>query len=164
MFTVISYDIADDRRRDRVLRFLRGYGTHVQQKRLRVRPLRSPVGRSDRGPARLDRTLGIDDVRCYLLDAAVVRRIAVLGIARVSRTPAYFLIGTRSLTPTPTSSATMRWRRVRALRLAKRAVGVNQPHLTASLQAERADASRGEATVGGVIANRYGRPITQSAA
>jgi len=31
MFVVVSYDIADDRKRSRVLKILKDYGTHVQK-------------------------------------------------------------------------------------------------------------------------------------
>jgi len=30
MFTIISYDLVADRRRTKVLKLLKGYGTHVQ--------------------------------------------------------------------------------------------------------------------------------------
>lgn len=92
MFTVISYDIVDDRRRARVATLLKGYGAHVQgsvfECDLTPRQL-TEVGRALRDL--IDQ--GTDDVRCYLLDVAAVKRIQVLGIARVSQSPPYFLIG-----------------------------------------------------------------------
>lgn len=92
MFVIVSYDIVDDRRRARVLRLLRGYGAHVQRS----------VFECELDERRLSEVFSAlrdliepreDDVRCYLLDAAAVRRIRTLGVARVARLPAYFLVG-----------------------------------------------------------------------
>ena len=92
MFTVISYDMVEDRRRTKVLKFLKGYGTHVQysvfecdltpqQLAIVQRELRGLIDQHT------------DSIRCYLLDAAAVRRIQVLGIGRVSSDPLYYLVG-----------------------------------------------------------------------
>jgi CRISPR-associated protein Cas2 len=94
MFTVISYDIVEDKRRTQVLKLLKGYGTHVQysvfecdvsaQQLLQIgRELRAIIDPHT------------DSVRCYLLDAAAVRRIQVLGVGQVSSDPRYFLVGER---------------------------------------------------------------------
>jgi CRISPR-associated protein Cas2 len=92
MFTVISYDVGDDRRRDRVLQFLKGYGTHVQQSVFECHLTARQLAEVQEGLRALIDARA-DDVRCYLLDAAAVRRIRVLGRAKVSRAPQYFLIG-----------------------------------------------------------------------
>ncbi len=94
MFTVISYDIVEDKRRTQVMKLLKGYGTRVQysvfecdlsaQQLLAItRQLTTIIDRHT------------DSVRCYLLDAAAVRRVQVLGIGQVSRDPPYFLVGDR---------------------------------------------------------------------
>jgi CRISPR-associated protein Cas2 len=92
MFTVISYDVVDDKRRTKVLKFLKGYGTHVQysvfecdltaQQFLQVQSeLRGLIDQHT------------DSVRCYRLDPVAVRRIQVLGIGRVTVDPLYYLVG-----------------------------------------------------------------------
>src|SRR5262245_25325350 len=92
MFTVISYDVVEDKRRTKVLKFLKGYGAHVQysvfecelsaQQFLAVKSELSSV---------IDRHT--DSVRFYQLDAAAVRRVEVVGIGRVSVDPLYYLVG-----------------------------------------------------------------------
>ncbi|NJN19113.1 MAG: CRISPR-associated endonuclease Cas2 [Oscillochloris sp.] len=89
MFIVVSYDIIDDKRRTKVLKHLRGYGTHVQYS----------VFECDLERAQIERLklelrdlidLNADSVRVYMLDVAAVRRIAVLGLGRVTVDPPYY--------------------------------------------------------------------------
>ncbi len=89
MFTIISYDVVQDKRRTKVLKFLRGYGTHVQYSVFEcyLTPQQLEVVEKEL------RTLidtHTDSVRLYLLDTAAVQRILVLGIGRVSDDPVYF--------------------------------------------------------------------------
>jgi CRISPR-associated protein Cas2 len=92
MFTVISYDVVEDKRRTKVLKLLKGWGTHVQYSVFEceldaaelaqvMRELRSLID------------LHTDSVRLYQLDTAAVRRVKVLGIGRVSSDPLYYLVG-----------------------------------------------------------------------
>jgi CRISPR-associated protein Cas2 len=93
MFVVISYDVTDDKRRTRVLKLLKGYGTHVQYSVFQCDLTTQQLAQVDRDLRQLiDRHT--DSVRCYLLDAAAVRRIQVLGIGHVSSDPIYYLVGT----------------------------------------------------------------------
>jgi CRISPR-associated protein Cas2 len=92
MFTVISYDVVVDKQRTKVLKYLKGYGTHVQYSvfecDLTARQL-DIVKRELR--VLIDRTT--DSVRIYQLDADDVKRAEVIGIGRVSIDPLYYLIG-----------------------------------------------------------------------
>ena len=92
MFTVISYDVVEDKRRAKVLKLLKGYGTHVQYSvfecDLDARQL-ATVKRELR--TLTDRHT--DSVRFYQLDAAAVKRVEVIGIGRVSVDPLYYLVG-----------------------------------------------------------------------
>lgn len=92
MFTVISYDIVEDKRRTQVLKHLRGYGTHVQYSvfecELSPRQLKQLQG--ELGDM-ID--LNTDSVRIYQLDAAALRRTQILGIGRVTVEPGYYYVG-----------------------------------------------------------------------
>lgn len=92
MFTVVSYDVVEDKRRTKVLKLLRGYGTHVQYS----------VFECDLNPAQLGRLRAellqlidsnTDSVRLYQLDTAAVRRVQVLGIGRVTIDPLFYRVG-----------------------------------------------------------------------
>jgi len=92
MFIVISYDVVSDKRRTKVLKLLKGYGTHVQYS----------VFECELDPAQLQALrrrlrelidLHSDSVRFYFLNALAVEQIQVLGIGQVSTDPAYHLVG-----------------------------------------------------------------------
>ena len=91
MFTIISYDVVDDKRRTKVLKLLKGYGTHVQYSVFECEL-------DDQELMQVRRELGeiidrhTDSVRCYLLDAAAVRRIRILGLGVVSADPTHRII------------------------------------------------------------------------
>jgi CRISPR-associated protein Cas2 len=92
MFTIISYDIVQDRRRTRVMKLLKGYGTRVQYSVFEcdVTPQQlAAIG----GEIRELIDMNTDSVRCYALDADAVERIQIMGIGRVTTDPAYYLIG-----------------------------------------------------------------------
>ena len=81
MFVVVAYDIADDRRRLRVMKALQGYGEHVQES----------VFECDLEPAVFRHMLGClsqllnprqDNVRLYHLCQTDVQRITELGVGR----------------------------------------------------------------------------------
>lgn len=95
MFIVISYDIPDDRRRDRVMKALKDFGMHVQYSlfecelkpevytRLRER-LMKLVDKKE------------DNIRFYTLCQEDVKKRRVWGVERVETTvrPVY-LVGSR---------------------------------------------------------------------
>lgn len=91
MLVLISYDIADDRRRARVLALLKGYGRRVQRSvfecRLSARELAALT-------AELLATIDeeADSVRCYPLDANAVQRIAIHGVGEVTAEPTHYLV------------------------------------------------------------------------
>lgn len=91
MFTIISYDIVEDKRRTRVMKLLKGYGTRVQYSvfecLLDEAALRK-LGRELRDLI----DLNTDSVRCYRLDADAVQRIAIHGIGRVTTEPTHWLV------------------------------------------------------------------------
>jgi CRISPR-associated protein Cas2 len=94
MFTIISYDVVEDRRRAKVLKLLKGYGTHVQYSVFEcdLQPLQlEQIGR--KLTALIDLTT--DSVRCYLLDQDAVTRIQILGIGQVSVDPLYYFVVAR---------------------------------------------------------------------
>jgi CRISPR-associated protein Cas2 len=92
MFTVISYDVVNDRRRTKIHKLLQGYGTRVQYSVFECDLTRSQLATVQRGIRKLiDRNT--DSVRFYYLDAAAVQQVQVLGIGRVSTDPLYYLVG-----------------------------------------------------------------------
>jgi len=98
MFTVISYDVVNDKRRTRVMKLLKGYGAHVQYSVFECDLTAQQFERLRHELLDLiDRTT--DSVRCYLLDTAAVQRVRVLGIGQVTSRPRYIMVG-----GTPTGS------------------------------------------------------------
>ena len=84
MFLVVSYDIADDRRRTRVAKLLRNYGQRVQYSVFeclltdrQVRELRRRLHKLVRVEA--------DSVRFYFLPQDAVAQIAIVGLGQVTR-------------------------------------------------------------------------------
>jgi CRISPR-associated protein Cas2 len=95
MFTIISYDIVEDKRRTKVLKFLKGYGTRVQYSVFEcdLNPQQfAEVGRKLRTIINSD----TDSVRCYRLDATAVAGIQILGIGRVTVEEPYILVGRKT--------------------------------------------------------------------
>lgn len=92
MFTIISYDIVQDRRRTKVMKYLKGWGTRVQYSVFEcdldalaftkvTRELKQLIDRNT------------DSVRCYRLDEAAVKRIQIVGIGVISRDPTHYMVG-----------------------------------------------------------------------
>lgn len=96
MFIVISYDIVEDKRRTKVLKHLRGYGTHVQYSVFEC-DLSARQITQLQGELRDLIDLNTDSVRCYQLDTAALRRTQVIGIGQVTVEPSYYHV---SGTPT----------------------------------------------------------------
>lgn len=92
MLTIISYDVGSNTRRTKVLKYLKGYGTHVQYSVFECELTAQQFARvqHDLG-ALIDRAT--DSVRCYRLDATAVQQIAIIGVGQVSRAPLYYLVG-----------------------------------------------------------------------
>lgn len=92
MFTLVSYDIVNDKRRTKVLKLMKGYGTHVQYSVFEC-------DLDGRLFAKLERELrdlidpNTDSIRCYLIDAPGVQRIKVVGIGRVTVEPGHVVVG-----------------------------------------------------------------------
>lgn len=92
MFTIISYDVVQDKRRTKVMKLLKGYGTRVQYSVFECDVSGQQLLKIGKEIQDLI-DLNTDSVRCYLLDAAAVKRIQILGIGRVTTDPPYYLIG-----------------------------------------------------------------------
>lgn len=92
MFTIISYDIVQDRRRAKVMKYLKGWGTRVQYSvfecELDAREFTTVLRELT---TLIDRTT--DSVRCYRLDEAAVKRIQIVGIGVIGRDPTHYMIG-----------------------------------------------------------------------
>lgn len=81
MFIVVAYDIADDKRRLRVMKMLQGYGEHVQESVFEC-DLENAV--YNKMTQRLKKLISQDkdNVRLYHLCQTDVKRIAQLGVGR----------------------------------------------------------------------------------
>lgn len=81
MFVIVSYDIADDRRRLKVMKLMEGYGEHVQESVFEC-DLEPGVYRkmAQRLNALID--LKADNVRLYHLCGPDAQRIEQLGVGR----------------------------------------------------------------------------------
>jgi len=81
MFVVVAYDIADDKRRLRIMKLLKGYGEHIQESvfecDLDAADYRQMVQRLG-ALVKLD----ADNLRFYHLCRADVGRIRQLGVGR----------------------------------------------------------------------------------
>jgi CRISPR-associated protein Cas2 len=91
VFIVVSYDVVSDRQRTRVLKLLKGYGTHVQYSVFECDLDALQIARLKRELADLIDTR-TDSVRLYLLDPPAVRRTQVLGQGRITIDPAYYYV------------------------------------------------------------------------
>lgn len=91
MFTIISYDVVEDKRRTRVMQLLKGYGTRVQ-----FSVFECYLSKQELAKLGLQLRLLIDptsdSVRCYRLDSLAVRRIQVVGIGRVTPDETFYYI------------------------------------------------------------------------
>jgi CRISPR-associated protein Cas2 len=95
MFTIISYDIVEDKRRTKVLKLLKGYGVRVQYSVFECdlnQQQFDEVGRKLRAIINAD----TDSVRCYRLDVIAVAGIQILGIGRVTVEEPYILVGRKA--------------------------------------------------------------------
>ncbi|MDZ4721234.1 MAG: CRISPR-associated endonuclease Cas2 [Roseiflexaceae bacterium] len=92
MFTIISYDVVSDKRRTKVLKLLKGYGTHVQYSVFECY-LDARQFAQIQAELRAIIDSNTDGVRCYRLDEGARQRTQIVGIGRVSIDPPYYMIG-----------------------------------------------------------------------
>jgi CRISPR-associated protein Cas2 len=91
MLTLISYDIADNKRRMKVQQLLKGYGSRVQRSVFECRLSGQEFTALGRKVlAAIDPAT--DSVRYYPLDVAAVKRITVHGVGKVSAEPTHWLV------------------------------------------------------------------------
>lgn len=81
MFVVVAYDIADDQRRLRTMKMLKGYGEHVQESVFECDLARADYRQMVRRLRQLVK-LDADNVRLYHLCGTDVGRIRQLGVGR----------------------------------------------------------------------------------
>ncbi len=79
MFVVVTYDIADDRRRLRVMKLLEGYGEHVQESVFECDVTQTAYQRMLREVHRAV-DLRADSVQVYHLCAADIKRTVHIGV------------------------------------------------------------------------------------
>lgn len=91
MFVVVSYDIVDDRRRERVFNALKDFGVKVQYSVFECDLKAKDVLRLQ---GRLGRLIKPDEdkVRFYFLCEACVPRVQVMGVGQVKRVPPFQMI------------------------------------------------------------------------
>lgn len=92
MFTIISYDIVQDRRRTKIMKFLLGYGSRVQYSVFECDLTAEQFTKVLAGLVRLA-DAQTDSVRCYQLDAAAIKQIKIVGRGQVMTLPPYYLVG-----------------------------------------------------------------------
>ncbi len=88
---VVSYDIACDRRRNRICRELKDYGEHIQ---LSVFECLLRDGDLERLSKRLAELIdnSTDSVRIYRLCEACRRRVQIIGTGKVTEDPDVFVV------------------------------------------------------------------------
>jgi len=81
MFVVVAYDVANDRRRLKVMKMMQGYGEHVQESEFEC-DLEAAVYR--KMAVRLNKLINLqeDNVRIYHLCNADIDRIEQIGVGR----------------------------------------------------------------------------------
>ena len=86
MFYVISYDIPDDQRRNRLAKVLKGFGTRVQYSVFEAHLTQSQFEQMKQAVARLIDTAK-DSVRYYALCSACTTRIEMPALGDVTSNP-----------------------------------------------------------------------------
>ncbi len=81
MFVVVAYDIANDRRRLKIMKILKGYGEHVQESVFECH-LRDNTYRKMKRQLEQLINPADDNVRLYHLCAKDIERIEELGVGR----------------------------------------------------------------------------------
>ncbi len=90
-YYVISYDVADDKRRNRIAKTLLGYGDRVQDS---VFECLLEAQQMHELRARLDKIIDAraDSVRFYNLGAVTSADVEVQGLGRVTTVPAVYIV------------------------------------------------------------------------
>lgn len=94
MFTIICYDIVNDKRRTKVMKLLKGYGTRVQYSVFECYLSTQELAKLGRLLHTLI-DLKTDSVRCYRLDTLAVQRIQIVGIGQITADEGYYLVRDR---------------------------------------------------------------------
>ncbi len=83
-FYLVCYDIVEDRRRNRVMKLLKGYGFHVQKS---VFECYLSATQLERLSKRLSREVDVktDSVRIYPMTLQSVRQVQIIGIGEVNQ-------------------------------------------------------------------------------
>jgi CRISPR-associated protein Cas2 len=91
MFWVVSYDIPNDRRRRKVSKILEGYGHRVQYS---VFECELDEAKCDKLEQLLLKEINKeeDDIRLYPLNRADIKRVRVMGRARLQREQPYHIV------------------------------------------------------------------------
>jgi len=91
MLVIVCYDIADDRRRDKMFKTLEGFGRHVQES---VFECDLTAKQMDRMRQKVKRVMKAeeDNVRLYLLCEECRRRIEALGVATIEREQPFYIV------------------------------------------------------------------------
>ena len=92
MFTLISYDIVEDKRRTKVMKYLLGYGARVQYSVFECELTIAQFATVQVAIALLVDPQ-TDSVRCYQLDVGAVKQIKIIGRGQVTKLPPYYLVG-----------------------------------------------------------------------
>jgi CRISPR-associated protein Cas2 len=92
MFVVVSYDIPEDKRRTKVMKALKNYGTHVQYSVFEC-DLKDAAYKKLRERLRLLISPKHDSVRFYFLDEDAVKKIEVIGVKPVERAKEFYVVG-----------------------------------------------------------------------
>jgi len=86
LFVVVSYDVVDDRRRNKIAKVLRAFGDRVQYSVFEMNVAQDELDRMRR---KLERILKPkeDSVRIYLLCAGCKAKVAVMAQGQVTEDP-----------------------------------------------------------------------------
>jgi CRISPR-associated protein Cas2 len=92
MFTIISYDVVQDKRRTKVAKCLLGYGTRVQYSVFECHLTATQFAKIQ---SELRDLIDVttDSVRCYRLDDQAMQRTRLVGIGKLTAERSYYLIG-----------------------------------------------------------------------
>ena len=91
MFWIVCYDIADDRRRRKVVKIMEGYGRRAQYSVFECEINGEKRKKLERALARvIDKDE--DDIRMYPLNRADLKRVRLLGRAELQRAQGYYVI------------------------------------------------------------------------
>jgi CRISPR-associated protein Cas2 len=91
MFTIISYDVVSDKRRNKVAKCLLGYGNRVQYSVFECY-LEGEVFAKLLAELRELIDINTDSVRFYRLDEAAKQRTQIAGIGKITIDPLYVLV------------------------------------------------------------------------